>query len=354
MKYLFGLLLLTTLFLTSCQEEVDLTGDFKETAVIHGILDQADTMHYIKINRAFIGPGNAVEIAQIPDSSYFTDVVATITEYNNGSQTQQWILKDTLVDNKDTNGVFYAPQQKLYYFKANLNASRTYKLNVSIDGGKYVVTGSTELVTGISSPTSAQQFRYKFSDDPASYINQGIVASTTGNSHVLSARLYLNFYEFNGVDSTMKTVVWNLGESEVEENSSKTFTAVGQTFYNLIKANATNDPNIIKRRLESITLKMTGGAEELYNYMSVNEPSSTLAQTKPTYTNLQITGDARVIGIFSSRQTITIDKPIVIGATVYRGMDQKSTSELCIGPITGSLFFCSSHGADSGETWYCN
>ena len=66
--------------LSSCSEKVELVGNFEETAVVYGLLDQADTLHYIKITRAFIGPGNALEIAQIADSSYFTNVDATISE----------------------------------------------------------------------------------------------------------------------------------------------------------------------------------------------------------------------------------------------------------------------------------
>jgi hypothetical protein len=65
-------------FFTSCNEEVNLIGGFEETAVIYGLLDQSDSLHYIKINRAFIGPGNSLDIAQIPDSNYFDQVDAKI------------------------------------------------------------------------------------------------------------------------------------------------------------------------------------------------------------------------------------------------------------------------------------
>ena len=117
-KYLsFIFISLGLVVLNSCNEKIELIGDFVETAVVYGLLDQADSLHYIKINRAFIGPGNALEIAQIADSSYFTNVDATISEYLNGILTRSWLLRDTILDNKDPNGVFYAPEQKVYYFK---------------------------------------------------------------------------------------------------------------------------------------------------------------------------------------------------------------------------------------------
>jgi hypothetical protein len=116
-KRIIGSLVLLTVLVSSCSEKIDLVGDFQETAVVYGLLDQADTLHYVKITRAFIGPGDAMQIAQIADSSYFDQVDATITEELNGSVTRTWQLKDTLIQDKNTNGVFYGPIQKVYYFK---------------------------------------------------------------------------------------------------------------------------------------------------------------------------------------------------------------------------------------------
>ena len=65
--------------LISCNEKINYIGEFKETAVVYGLLDHADSIHYVKINRAFIGPGNAIDIAQIPDSNYFSQVDATVS-----------------------------------------------------------------------------------------------------------------------------------------------------------------------------------------------------------------------------------------------------------------------------------
>ena len=127
---LFGGIFFLLILLNSCNDKIDLIGDFQETAVVYGLLDQSDSIHYIRINRAFIGPGNSLEFANIPDSNYFDQVDATITEYVNGNETRAWILNDTLVDNKDTNGIFYAPEQKLYYFTTKkCNADGTQALH---------------------------------------------------------------------------------------------------------------------------------------------------------------------------------------------------------------------------------
>jgi hypothetical protein len=368
-KYLYFIFIsLGLIVLNSCNEKIELIGDFVETAVVYGLLDQADSLHYIKINRAFIGPGNALEIAQIADSNYFTNVDATISEYLNGNLTRSWLLKDTILDNKDANGVFYAPEQKVYYFKTlptkpndvvnvdplnpqlnSLNPQAIYKIDIVINNGAFSVSGETELVRGITSAAATQNFNFKFADNPGEYTSTGITVSSTGNSYVLNTQLKIAFNEWEGNTYSEKSFFWNLGEADVQPYSNKVFTANGETFYDLMKSNCTENSTISKRTFKGVTIKITGGAEELYNFIAVNKPSSGLAQSKPTYTNLTATNGKRVIGIFSSRQTVEIYHPFYVSQqqAYLRALDKKSTRELCQGPITGLYLFCSNHPGDN-------
>jgi hypothetical protein len=369
-----GLFFLLTL-LNSCNDKIDLIGDFQETAVVYGLLDQSDSIHYMRINRAFIGPGNSLEFANIPDSNYFDQVDATITEFVNGNQTRVWTLQDTLIENKDTNGIFYAPQQKLYYFitkKCNadgsqalhsssqadllnsLNENASYKIHISVNGGKIEVDGSTDLVKDITSPTvDPVSFRFDYIDNDGSYASNSIKANA-GNSYMINTTLEIAFQEF-GSDTVLKKFKWTLGESDVIPNGFKVFTMPGENFYNLIKENCSSDPSITKRRIYSIKAIITGGSEDLYNYITVSKPSSSIAQNKPTYTNLSVNNGARVVGIFSSRYTYSVEKLYINPFNnSLRMMTVESVIELCQGAITGDLNFCSQHPADIGTNYYCN
>jgi len=366
-KKIIGSLILLTVLFSSCSEKIDLIGNFQETAVIYGLLDQADTLHYIKITRAFIGPGDAMQIAQIADSSYFDQVDATITEELNGSVTRTWQLKDTLIQDKNTNGVFYGPIQKVYYFKTlatgqnevqvispnpnetSLNKDAIYKLKVILNNGEFEVNGETVLASGLTTTASSQNFTFKFSDNPGEYVSSSVAASSTGNCFVVNTKLEIQYNEYIGNNKTLKSFDWNLGEVDVVPNSSRTFVALGETFYDLMISKVVTNPQITRRTFNGIRITLVGGAEELYNYMVVNKPSSTLAQTKPSYTNLSVSNGKRVVGIFSSRQTISSFKPFFVGAgqAYLRAIDKKSTKELCTGPITGLLLFCSDHPGDN-------
>lgn len=364
--------------LSACEDDIKLDGDFVETAVVYGLLDQADSIHYIKITRAFIGPGSALDNALIADSSYFEQVEATVSEVVNGQVTRTWQLQDTIVQDKDTNGIFYAPEQKAYYFKtlptgpleaiqtstnpllSSLKPTATYRFKAIINGGEFEVSGETELVHGMTSPTASQNFTFKFANDPGIYVPSGVAISNSGNAYIASAHLDVLFNEHRGAVKTEKSFRWKLGEANVEPYSSRTFTAAGKTFFDLITSNVTTDPSIDKRTFQGFNIIITGGAEDLYNYMAVNKPSSSLAQSKPSYTNLNVTNGKRVVGIFSSRQTLTFNKPFYTSPqqAYIRAIDKKTTRELCSGPITGNLLFCSNHPGDNvvgqEESFACN
>lgn len=354
--------LITGFLFNSCNENVDLIGDFEETAVIYGLLDQSDSVHIIKINRAFVGPGNALEIATIPDSNYFESVDAVVEEYIGGSLTRSWSLDDTLIEGKDE-GVFFGPEQIAYVFYTDpsdpLTASATYKLRVDINNGLFEVNGETELVSGISNGVTDQPtFSFKFASDPGEYKSTSI-STDVGNSFVVNAAIEVHYTEFVGAVETPKSFLWTLGEVDCEPDQIKVFTANGRTFYELIADHCANngDPLADKRNFKGFTTHITGGAEDLYNYILVNEPSSSLAQNKPTFTNLTATNGHPVIGIFSARYRYSVYHEFSTSASQFvRCLDKKSTQELCIGGITGPYLFCSQHDQDviSGESWACN
>lgn len=352
-KYISGILLLTALLsFQSCEEDVDLIGEFEETAVVYGLLDQADSIHMVKITRAFIGPGNSIEIAAIPDSNYFENVTATVKEYVNDVLQRTWILDDTIVTNKDENGIFYAPEQKLYYFETSpsspLLGTAVYRLHIDINNGEFEVDGETELVTGMTCNASSQTFSYKFAENPGEYRSTTMTVGT-GNARQVNTTMTTNYTDWTGSSTVFKSFDWTIGETETQPNSNVTFTANGETFYNLMRsACQLGSAGVTRRTFRSFDIVVTGGSEELYNYILVNKPSSSLAQSKPTYTNLTATNDHEVIGIFSSRQTLRINKQFFVGTQAYiRAIDKKSTQELCQGSIVGPYLFCSNHPADN-------
>ncbi|TNE54115.1 MAG: hypothetical protein EP338_08095 [Bacteroidetes bacterium] len=368
MRKLLPLLLvvLTAGLMTSCKEEVVSKSDGRQTAVIYGLLNASEEFHFVRINRAIFGSGNALEIAAVPDSSYFDQVDATIQEIVNGTVTRTWDLKDTIIDNKEP-GVFYYPEQKLYYFRTPVgtelidDGKTIYRLEAKINGGEFSVIGETTLVSNmfINAPKESSQFNFANQDVSENGYANTTISVNTGNASKLEVSLTVSFEEFIGQDLfATKSFKWVIREFEGGDlnGTSVSTVANGKTFYELVKQNATNNPQITKRQLKSILISEYGADENLQKYMLVNKPSSSLTQSKPIYTNLTATNDMRVLGIFSSRGDYERLKPdwVQVGPTYYRCLNKNSTRELCSGTITGELLFCSDNPADQSESYFCN
>ena len=359
MKKTFGLLATIVFFLFSCKEEIELTGNFKETAVVYALLDASESTHMMKITRAFIGPGNSYEFAQIPDSSYFPQLEGTITELNNGIPTGiSWNLKDTIITNKETNGAFYAPEQKLYYFNGLLYDNKAYQLDLNINDGEFTVKSKTptELVRTLNESISGATQPYKFIDNSNETRASNVHITDTKNSSKLEVNINIEFTEWIGNTPNVKSFTYTGGTSDCENNSDKIFALSGQTFMDNIVAACTEDPLITKRTFNSITTVFTGASEDLAEYISVNEPSTDLAQNKLSFTNLQASGEYRAVGIFTSRSTKSVFKPFIdpTGQANVRVIDKKTTRYIC---QNLGMLFCSDHPGDQSaadDAWNCN
>ncbi|MFA7274550.1 MAG: hypothetical protein WC044_11805 [Crocinitomicaceae bacterium] len=357
---LISLLALIAFSFQSCNEDVQLATEYKEVPVIYGLLDQSDSLHFIKINRAFIGPGNAFDIAQIADSNYFTNVNAKIEEVINNTVVRSWTLRDTTLYTKSTNGLFYAPENKVYYFDTKTNPlleNATYRLTVDINEGKLIVQGETRLVSGFATQIGANtsvlsnnNLTLKFAKDPGELISTSIWCQA-GTAAFGNVSLDIEISEYRGTDSTHIHVPWVVSESTVANNKI-TGVALGQTFYDLVKSKLTNDNTIDKRNFEGFRVTYTGGADELYKYILVNKPTSSLTQSKPTFTNLTVTEGYSVVGLFSARNVFSIYIPFINPDSQYiRCIDANTMRELCQGAITGNAYyFCSQHPIDNSSS----
>src|ERR1700746_1604456 len=147
------------MFISACSTDLDVIGNYKETLVVYGLLDVAQDTQYIKINKAFLGAGNAYEYAQIKDYTQFThalDVKITKVPVTGASVT--YTLTPANYIPKDP-GIFYSPDQSNVIYKMitdgssgnpKLDENSEYDLSV-IDGDTGAkVTSKTSLVSDIT------------------------------------------------------------------------------------------------------------------------------------------------------------------------------------------------------------
>lgn len=362
-RFIYTLPLALLFVFTACNEEIESNPNAKQIPVIFGLLDATDTVHFIKITRTFSGSNNAIDVALIEDSSYFDQVDCTVEEVLMNQVTRTWTLKDTIIANKEP-GAFYSPSQKCYYFEtttaAPLKTNAKYRMKAIINNGEFTVTSETAMTggLGITNPNPLGSFNFmSAANGVVSYTNQTCKVNN-GTAKIIDARLTVFFEEYFNGNPVEKSFVWKLGELNGDDvqGTNSTFLANGKNFFELIKTNVTNDPSITKRQFTKIVLTFTGGTDELSKYILINKPSNSLAQNKPTFTNLLSSDGRGAIGLFSSRFKVNQTKTKWQNFQPYtRGIDKNSIIELCTGPITGNLLFCSDHPTDiaNGESFVC-
>jgi hypothetical protein len=311
-RIIFTSIIAVSLLLSACSTDFDVTGDYKETLVIYGLLDQAADTQYVKINKAFLGQGNAFEYAQIKDSTQFRNAlnvkIKSLTsgiEYN--LTPANYIPKD--------DGLFYGPDQtnviyKLYsdgafhdgvlYPKLNINS--TYELTVTNSETGTVASAKTVIVgdVGAFSKPLATGTTFSFVI-PGPYPNYPFPVEWTSAKN---ARVYQTILRLHYKDSTTSGTVNKVLDYTFPEIHATALTGgevmeniiTGSAYYKFIGNNLSDYSGLIARIPGNVDILLISGADELSTFIDVNKPSTGIIQEKPEYTNI-----TNGLGLFSSR-----------------------------------------------------
>lgn len=334
--------------LNSCETEFSLNGEYTLTPVVFGLLDPLDSIHTFKITKAFLGEGNNLEYAKIDDSSYFAQVEAQVIEFNeDGDATgRKWQLKDSIVEGKSTDGIFYSPNQKVYYFEEKaLVTSYSYKIEADLNEGQMSFTATTTLIDGfelkgaiVSNPLFKVPFAKNNVETDDDYLNWNVSIEPGTNAARYELAYTFNWTEFYD-DGTDKS--FSIRRVETIESADKEVNLVsGLDFYKWIGESILDDPKVVRRTYGGIDLHVSVAHKTLDTYMQVSKPVTGIAQIQPLYTNIE-----GGYGLFSSRILYT-KKGINI--------DAASMKELATGSYTYTKLFCSDLDVHIGETFYCD
>ena len=317
------------ILLGSCDNTVDVNAEWKEITVVYGMLNPEDSVQYIKINKAFLNENqDAEEVAQKPDSLYHNnDIRVRLLELKDGAVKEEISLQQATLDTKEP-GLFPFPNHILYKTpKYQLNANRRYKLVIDQLKQNKPVTATTPIVKNITLDYPKTRHNLNFGDVDDLPFNWG-----TGENaffyHLQINTIYTNVNTVNG-NTSKDTVEWVVFEQQQTNSTAGgrdfEYEVPTQDFFQQVAAHVQRKNDII-RPVDSMYAEViiTGGAREIFNYLRVNEPSISLVQKKPEYTNVN---NGR--GIFSS-------------ATPYRykiKFSDKTIDSLILGRYTKNLGF---------------
>ena len=318
-------MLLSASFFQACKTDFEINAPWKESTIVYGILNQNDTVHYIKINKAFLGEGNAMFMAQNPDSStYGGKIEASLYVYNLGSRIDS-IPLDTVTVKKDS-GIFYS-KQILYKTTRTLNEDFLYKIYIHNKvSGKIITSDSIPLIlrTGfkIEKPAVSSM---DFTAVPPRESKLVFKTAKYGKRYQIVFRFHYFETDINTSVTQSKYVDWNLGERKSSSLSGGETIEIsyGEQFFNILKG-ATLPNSSVKRMADKVEIIVYVAGDDLNTYMDVNSPSSSIVQERPEYSNI-ING----IGIFSCR--FDLRKKFTLST--------KSLDSLSYGRFTNNLGF---------------
>lgn len=318
---LFGIL---GILFNSCKNDLDSLAPYSESIVVYSLIDQTDTANYVRVNRVFLGEGDATQVAQIKDSVYFKpgEANVSIEKYWNGNKRQTYIFSETyekplVAGAFNVDQLIYKSKQK---FKSDSSGKFfEYKLIVKNNlSGKIYNSKNIKLVKDINTTNPSANLCTPIINDCffSSFRNVTIPISTESkiffatpiNAKICDASMnfhYQTIYLDNSQSSEKFTYV--LGSKNTVTASggeNMDFSFVGSGFYLALANSVTNPSNLKERVADSISYVFTFAGEEYVFYKEINNTSGSFGMDKPIYTNME----NGAIGLFSSRTKVTVNK----------------------------------------------
>ena len=312
-KFIFSLILLVigVAVFNRCSNEVDLYADYKDITIVYGILDFSDDTTWIKITKAFTGPGNALTMAHNSDSSnypYKLDVSLN-GKVNNNDLPAVNFDTITIYNKQEGDSVFYYPKQLMYYSTGNLDVDAAYTLNINTNDAE--ITSETPLIGNftITYPFNTIDFMY----------NHEIKWNSVKNGKRYEVTTIFNYQEYLpgtyedtlNLKLKLETIYTNPVKISQDTDGGELLEIpyTGENFFTELDNKLENIPNI-ERWTGQVDIIISAGSEVLHYYIEINDAvAGSLLQEVPTYTNI-----SNGTGILASRHKV-IKSTRLSGAT---------------------------------------
>ena len=309
-KIFYPLLLISSIIiLNRCSTDFDIYAEYKDVTIVYGILDISDDTTWVKLTKAYTGPGNALLIAKNPDSSNYPYKLDVSLVGKEGNNVLSPIVFDTItihnkavtetIINEDGDTIilnpFYAPDQLLYYAAEPLNKNADYTLLINKTDKQ--LSASTSIVDEFNVSKPVNRISFSTTTDGS------IEWKSTKNGKRYEVSLRFNYQEYApGYSDTLnKSVEWFLGvvnskTTDGGEGLEKTYSGPG--FYTLLESKLEPIPNV-QRWAGNVDITIACGSQVLATYLDINSAGGSLLEEVPVYSNID--GGT---GVFASRHTI--------------------------------------------------
>ena len=288
--------------ISSCETDFDVNANWEDVTIVYGLIDPNEEIQLVKINKAYLGEGDAIEMASISDSTNYnpSDIRVTLyrikeISFNQYDTLSSVILNDTILEKDD--GLFSIDNNIIYTFskpESFYNTNSIYSLEVINLSSGHMVTSKTEIINNFSFESLNSSFQWGLYNeelgDSLMFRTKTIEWTKSNNGEIYQLDVLINYIENNDTIS----LIWS--QPLIEYSSGNMTTKIkGNLFFDFLSSNLSN--NTTKQFL-NLDLVMTVGTDDLKTYINVNKPFSGIVQERPAFSNI-----GNGIGLFSSRYT---------------------------------------------------
>ena len=163
--YLF---IIISLLASSCETDFDVNANWQEVTIVYGLIDPNEEIQFVKINKAYLGEGDAIQMSSISDSTNYNPselkvIIYRIKElsFNQYDTISSVLLHDTIIDKDD--GIFSTDNNIIYTFKKPVsfyNTDSFYSLEVINLSSGHKVTSQTEIIKDFSFESLNSSFEW--------------------------------------------------------------------------------------------------------------------------------------------------------------------------------------------------
>ncbi len=328
------------LLFNSCKNDLKIIAPYKEIPQVHAILTPQDPMQMIRINKIFLGEGNANVMAKEVDSVNYKagELSVMLERFVNGSKVAaelntgktELYFRDSLIQ---TDPGAFATTQRVYLCNDRLFSSGIYKLTIKNNHTNNVFTATTTAMDSVPatgfSPFAAPYYTFTPSpfDPPYYYIDY---SNQTGTNYIVRTKasnggflhdLTIRVHYFDSVpisaapqgkiNHTLDFIFFPQQlYQQIDFNNTKyfNFSFKGAALFaecgNLL-AMRKDPPGFMGRKTFRVDFITYAATQDYYDYLQFSAPSLSFAQEKILYSNFTNRG---AMGIFTFRTRCQVQK----------------------------------------------
>lgn len=364
MKQLFlALGIISVMGLQSCSEDFNVAAPYRQISVVAGVLDRADSAHYIRIEKGFMDEQkSAITMSKEPDSSFFKNLSVILYEYN---PAQTAIIDSAILYRVDLNNEGYKKEEPVndqqFFTSPNfaykftnatwktphaLNPANWYKLMLhNLDNNSRDSSDFVGIVN--DDPERNSVYGEGFYIPEFTNANYDLDFSRTANATLFrllvlmprNGRRAEGFIKFNYVEKdlatqqkTRKSVLYafDTEESITKAGSNFNLTVPNSNIYAFLSSAIGAAPNNIERYMDSCDIYIYAASPEMYYYSTINQGQAggiTSDNIQPNYTNFK---SDNVIGVLGSRSKRVYYQAEISAVTLDSLMKNQITQPLRI------------------------